>query len=135
MPRLTALAVRSALLHLAVGASLGALILWDKGAPLSPGLRRLLPAHRELLLIGWMVQLAMAVAYWILPRSSGGEARPRAWMAWLAASALNLGVTLSAWSTPFGWPPTAVAAGRALELGAAILFVGHAWPRVKRFGS
>lgn len=134
MPRLTALAVRSALLHLAVGATFGALILWDKGYPLAPELRRFLPAHRELLLVGWMVQLALAVAYWILPRSSGGEPRPRSWMAWSAAICLNLGVQLTAWAGPMGWPPQAVAVGRALELGAAILFAAHAWPRVRPFG-
>jgi hypothetical protein len=131
---LTALAVRSALLHLAAGATLGALILWDKGLPLAPELRRFLPAHRELLLIGWMAQLALAVAYWILPRFSVGEARPRAWMAWSALVCLNLGVQLTAWAGPLGLPAPVVAAGRALELSAAVLFAGHAWPRVKPFG-
>jgi hypothetical protein len=135
VPRLSVLAVRAALLYLAVGATLGALILWDKGLPLAPGLRRLLPAHREMLLMGWMVQLALGVGVWILPRFSGGGPRRRAGLAWAAVVLLNLGILLTGFAGPLGLPLQAVAAGRALELAAALLFVVHLWPRVRAFSA
>lgn len=135
MPRLTVVAVRAALVHLAIGATFGALILWDKGMPLSPHLRGLLPTHRELLLVGWMIQLAMGVAYWILPRFSEGEPRGRPAIAWASVLALNFGLHLTAWHRFLGLPPESVAVGRLLELAAAVLFAAHAWPRVRAFGT
>lgn len=77
-----------------VGAGLlGALLLAGKGVP------ALLPAfgdaalHGELLLAGWLVQLALGVAYWIVPRV-GGE-RPRSGLAVAGAALLNLGLLLA----------------------------------------
>ena len=68
MPPLTRFFVKTALIHLALGFTFGALMLANKGVPFYPVLWRLLPAHMELLLVGWTVQLALCVAYWILPR-------------------------------------------------------------------
>ena len=40
-----------------------------------PALWRLLPAHIELLLLGWTLNLALGMAYWILPRYKTGAPR------------------------------------------------------------
>jgi hypothetical protein len=129
MPRLTRWSTRAALLYLLAGFSVGALILADKGLRLNPGIWRLLPLHIEFLLLGWTAQLALGVAYWILPRIEGG--RPREAFAWAALGLLNLGTAaagLGASLAPAGW---AAPLGRALELAAAAAFAYHAWPRVR----
>jgi hypothetical protein len=70
VPKLTVLFVRTALCYLTVGFSLGALLLANRGVALGAPIGRLLPLHIEFLLIGWMVQLALGVAFWILPASA-----------------------------------------------------------------
>ncbi len=133
MPRLSVWYLRAALLHLATGFTFGALLLWNKaqpfGAQIGAWTWRLLPAHMEFLLIGWTVQLALGVAYWILPRwrSQRGDVRP-AWAAFFMLNAGVLIVTAAPIVPALTWP---VALGRALEVAAAAAFAWHAWPRVK----
>lgn len=55
MPRLSVWYTRFALLYLALGFTLGGLMLYNKGVPLHPALWSLLPAHIEFLLMGWMM--------------------------------------------------------------------------------
>ena len=129
MPRLSVWFVRTALAYLALGLTLGMLLLWNKGIPLDPQVWRLLPAHIEFLLMGWTVQLALGVAFWILPRwqTQRGDVRP----AWLAFVLLNVGiwcVVLGGW---LSLPDGVVAFGRVCEAAAAGAFALHAWPRVK----
>jgi hypothetical protein len=83
----------------------------------------------EVLLVGWTVQLALGVAYWILPRwqSQRGDVRP-AWASFFMINAGVLLVALAPFMAAWEWAP---AAGRALELAAAAAFAWHAWPRVK----
>lgn len=128
MPRLSVWFIRAALLYLAAGFTFGALLLWNKGIPLHPLIWRLLPVHMEFLLIGWTVQLALGVAFWILPRWQGdrGDVRP----AWAAFVLINAGVLLVA-AAPFANVAGMTPAGRACEAAAAAAFAFHAWPRVK----
>ena len=67
MPLLSRWMVKLALLNLDLGFTLGGLLLANKGIPLHPTLWLLLPAHQEFLITGWMLNLAMEVAFWILP--------------------------------------------------------------------
>jgi hypothetical protein len=127
--------VRAALLHLAGGFTVGAALLFHKGVPLHPALWRLLPAHIELLLLGWTLNLALGVAYWILPRYKLGPPRGSEWPAWTAFALLNLGVlavVLAPWLSPLG--PALALAGRAAEALAAMVFAAHVLPRVKPHG-
>ncbi|HSN76754.1 MAG TPA: hypothetical protein VL334_16905 [Anaerolineae bacterium] len=128
MPRLSVWFIRLSLLYLALGFSLGALMLANKGLAFAPWLWRLRPAHIELLLVGWIAQLAMGMAFWILPRfqSSRGDVRP----VWLALLLLNGGLLLACLSLS-SW--TLVAA-RVAEMAAVAAFAWHAWPRVKAIG-
>ena len=90
MPRLSAWFIRTALIYLASGFTFGMLLLFHKGVPLSPWMWRLLPLHVECMLIGWTVQLAMGVAFWILPRF--GALRGNETPVWLAYGLINVGV-------------------------------------------
>lgn len=129
MPRLSVWMVRLSLIYFGAGFTFGALMLWNKGLPVAGAVWRLLPLHVELALVGWTVQLAMGVAFWILPRF-GGE-RPRAWLAWLAFGLLNAGVL--AVCAGRWWPRVGglIAVGRIAEALGVAAFAGHAWPRIK----
>jgi len=101
MPQLSVLFARTALIYLALGFTLGAILLCNKRMPLHPAVWRLLPAHIEYLLMGWTVQLALGVAFWILPRwqSARSDVRP----AWAAFLLLNLGIWLVVLPPWLGW--------------------------------
>lgn len=136
MPRLTVWMVRAALLHLGVGFTIGSVMLYHKGNPLDAGVWRLLTAHMDFALLGWTMQLAMGVAFWIMPRLPGERKYGVVWLAWLAFALINAGILAVAAS---GWVDTAgnllAFAGRAAELAAAVVFAIHIWPRVKAFGA
>ena len=127
MPRLSAWALRAALVYLLVGFTFGALLLANKGQPFEVQVWGLLPAHVEFLIIGWMVQLAFGVAFWILPRFPGGS-RGNERLATLAILSLNLGVLLVALQ---GMLPLFLLSGRACEGMAGVLFAIHAWNRIR----
>lgn len=132
MPRLTVWMVRSALLELGVGFTFGMMMLFNKGVPFDPSLWRLLPAHIELVLLGWTMQLGMGVAFWILPRFSQPPRYGRERLGWLAFGLLNAGVLLivaDCWLATT-WLPLA---GRLLELAGVISFAVMIFPRVKAF--
>ncbi len=129
MPRLSVWLIRAALLYLAMGFLIGALMLWNKGLPFSPLMWRLLPMHVEFVLLGWTFQLALGVSYWILPRFQAQRGNVPAAVA--AAVLLNVGVLtagIGQWLLAPGW---VVMAGRLIEMLAAAAFAVHAWPRVK----
>ena len=133
MPRLSVWFIRAALIYLAGGFTFGMLLLFHKGVPLNPWMWRLLPLHIECVLIGWTVQLAMGVAFWILPRfglSGRGNETP----VWLAYGLINVGVLAVGLEGTLAAPPEITLAGRATELLSVVLFAVHAWPRVKRLG-
>ncbi|MCI0393751.1 MAG: cbb3-type cytochrome c oxidase subunit I [Chloroflexi bacterium] len=130
MPRLSAWFVRAALVYLALGFTFGALMLANKGVPLHPALWRLLPAHIEFLLVGWTMQLALGVAFWILPRFWAEPPRGNEAGAWLAFGLLNLGVWLVGWGAVLAAPAGVIFLRRLAEIGAAVAFAAHAWPRI-----
>jgi hypothetical protein len=129
MPRLSAWFVRAALIYLALGFTLGMLLLANKGIQISPYIWQLLPAHIEFLLIGWTVQLALGVAFWILPRwqTQRGNVRP----AWVAFFLLNMGIWCVVLTPWLNLPAWVLSLGRVCEAAAAGAFALHAWPRVK----
>jgi hypothetical protein len=131
--------IRTALLWLAAGFTAGGLVLLNKGLPIAPWLWTLREAHIHMLMVGWTVQLACGVAFWILPRLDAQGARGNTRLVWGCYAALNGGVALGALREPLaaltGWaawgllPPLM----GLLYLLAAGLFVAHAWPRVRPF--
>jgi len=133
MPRLSCWFIRAALIYLAAGFTFGALMLFNKGVPLTPALWRLLPAHMEFLLLGWTAQLAIGVAFWILPRF--GSARGNEPAAWAAFALLNAGVLLAGIGPLLAAPPLFFALGRLAEVGSAVALAVHAWPRIKPPGA
>ncbi len=134
MPPVTTVLVRASLVYLVAGAALGTLLMGVKAGYQLPALvARAWPLHAEMLLFGWMVQLALGVAYWILPKHAAAPVRGPVWPVVLAAIFLNLGVAGAALGSVVGHAGLAVG-GRVAELAAVVLFAVNAVPRVKRFG-
>ncbi|HMO59212.1 MAG TPA: hypothetical protein PKC19_17795, partial [Roseiflexaceae bacterium] len=122
-------------------ATIGGVLLIEKGFSFWPAIWAWRPAHIQMLLLGWIVQFACGTAIWILPRLNAagdrGDLRP----VWLAYVVLNSGVllvslhaplrafTLDAW---LGWMPLLAVFCYALAIGAIAL---HAWRRVVAFGA
>jgi len=134
MPRLSVWFVRLSLIHLSFGFTIGGLILINKGIPFAPWIWNLLPAHMEFLLPGWLVQLAMGVAFWLLPRFRSGPPRGNANFVWSALVLLNVGIVMVA-IQPFvsmGW---LALTGRFLETFSVLLFVLASWRRIKPMGT
>jgi cbb3-type cytochrome oxidase subunit 1 len=134
MTRLSVWTVRTALLYLGVGLFIGALMLTQKGLPFDPAMLRMLPLHVEFVLFGWTLQLAMGIAFWILPRFSYEPRYGNLHLAWLAYGLLNLGVLLAGMGAWWGALPAVILCGRMAELAAGVCFALHAWPRVKSIG-
>ncbi len=134
MPRLSCWFVRASLIYLAIGFTFGALMLANEGLGFDPLLGLLLPAHMEMLLVGWLVQLAMGVAFWILPRFPQGPPRGNETLAWLAFVLLNLGIALVVIEA-FLAVPWLVWAGRLGEMAGVAAFAASAWPRVRPFAA
>jgi cbb3-type cytochrome oxidase subunit 1 len=132
VPRLSVWCIRAALLYLVLGFTLGALMLAAPSLHLPATLMRLRPVHTELLLIGWMVQLACGVAYWILPRNRG-IVRGNEPLAWGAAFLLNAGLLAAGLGAAFGAPAAVVGTGRLAELVAALAFALHVWRRARLY--
>jgi hypothetical protein len=139
MPRESQVMIRTALIWMALGVTAGGLMLLNKGVPLLPWLWTLRVPHVHMLLVGWMVQFACGVAFWILPRLDAGGARGDQRLIWGCYAALNSGVvvgtlhallrTVSNWKVLDALPPLM----GALYLLSAGLFVAQAWPRVRPF--
>lgn len=130
MPRLSCWYVRAALIYLATGFTLGAVMLANKALGAWPWAWRLLPLHTEFLLVGWTLQLAMGVGFWIMPRFGGS--RGREGLAWAAWWLINVGVLWGAVALWAGWPSLWL--GRVLELSGVAFYAAHVWPRIKPAG-
>ena len=93
MEPLSSVMLRAAQTCLLAGFAIGAAMLTDRALP---GQWRLwmAPSHAHMLLVGWFLQFAVGVAYWLLPRRRSTD-RPLAYRErtpYLAVAALNLGV-------------------------------------------
>ena len=130
MPRLSQWYIKLSFGYLLAGFTVGALLLANKGRPLHPALWSLLPAHIEWLLLGWVAQLTLGVAFWILPRFWKQPRRGRTTGAVAAIVLLNAGIVLVSLTALLGWASWATAIGRVLEIAAAGAFAHSAWPRI-----
>ncbi|MCB9136616.1 MAG: hypothetical protein H6636_14420 [Anaerolineales bacterium] len=135
MPRVSIWFIRSALIYLLFGFTLGAFILTEKGTALIPTAWQLLPAHIEALLFGWTIQLILGTAFWILPRFPQEPKRGNEKVIWGVYILLNLGILLVAVGSFFLIHSLLFFAGRLLEGCAVCLFVIAISPRVKPFAS
>lgn len=134
MPSLSRYFVRSSLLCLGLGFTLGGLILSAKAGAVTADVWMWLPAHIALLLFGWLIQLALGVGYWILPRNTGGD-RGRTGWAWGSFWVSQAGLILVIFSLLGMW---IAPAEQLLTPGISLLGLGvgafaiHAAPRIRQ---
>jgi hypothetical protein len=122
MPAVTRWFIKAALAHFVAALPLGIVLAAPAVLPVSPA-------------IGWTLQLAMGVAFWILPRFAQGSERGNEALAWCAFVLLNASVWLVGVGWMLGAPGWIPSLGRAVEAAAVVTFVAHAWPRVKSFAT
>jgi len=134
MPRLSIWTIRAALLYFGIGFTLGGLMLFNKGESLDPSVWRLLPIHIEFVLIGWTMQLAMGVAFWILPRLQREDRYGNSVLAWTAFALLNGGILMVTVGEWFDHLTLLTLVGRGMEFVGVISFAIYIWPRIKAFG-
>jgi hypothetical protein len=138
MDRVSIYLVRAALLWLVFGFALGALMLSDA---LAPGSWRLwfAPTHGHILFVGWFLQFAVGVGYWLLPRKRSPE-RPEGYHATAALVAfalLNSGLLLRVIVEPLGRSgrgsdalDVTLAVSSLLQLAAIVIIARQIWGRV-----
>jgi hypothetical protein len=135
---LSSIMVRLALLWMLAGFLIGGAMLVDRDLP---GDWRLWmqPTHGHMLFVGWFLQFALGIAYWLLPRKRTAE-RPVGYdlrLAQVAVAALNIGLLCRVVSEPLERDGHAsdgtmllLALSALLQIVAAAIFVVQLWPRV-----
>lgn len=129
MPRLSYLFIRASLVYLVLGFTFGGLILANKAVPFAPMVWALLPSHIEFLTLGWLTQLALGVAFWILPRFVGGAPRGDERWSWAAFVLVNLGIFLNVTSPYAGLVWLGLLARILQAAGFAAFAIGN-WKRI-----
>jgi hypothetical protein len=136
MPRLSRWLIRASMLYFVLGFTMGGLILSAKAGIVDPRVWVWLLPHADILVAGWLIQLAMGMGYWILPRirDAGRGVTP---LAVLAMVLLNTGLCLGAgsallpyWFPDFTWTSLSFSAGVLIQMLGLIVFVIYAWARV-----
>ena len=124
------------MIYFVLGFALGGLILSAKAGVADPRVWVWLLPHVDILLAGWLIQLAMGMAYWILPRIRK-TGRGFTLLAVLAMVLLNAGLCLGAgsamlpyWIPDITWSTTAFGGGVLIQALGLSLFVIYAWSRV-----
>jgi cbb3-type cytochrome oxidase subunit 1 len=121
--------IKASMLYMLVGFSIGALILISKVYPAYASAWSLLSVHIEVGIFGWIIQLTMGTAYWILPRYLKTKSRGNPRLALAMVGMLNLGILINVASYLDVLGSSATIAGRLLEVGAVVLFIALHWNR------
>lgn len=137
MPTLTRWFIKTALGYFVAALLVGVLLMARGVAELPPIVGGLGPAYFHLLMVGWVLQLIIGVAYWMFPKFSSELPRGHEWLGWVTYVLLNLGLILRVISEPLMsvWPSPALgralAASAVLQWLAGMAFVANTWARVK----
>ena len=139
MPPLARVFVRASFVYLLAAFLLGALMIFD-GLTLGRWLRSVYLSQIHLLVVGWISQLALGIAYWMFPRflkEQNPQPRGAVWLAWAVAVCLNTGLVLRFAVEPFAlmtsepWMKALVALSGVLQALAAAGFGVLIWGRIR----
>lgn len=138
MDRISIAMARAALAWLVLGVVVGGLMLVDRAVP-GDWRAWMAPSHGHMLFVGWFLQFALGIAYWLLPRKRSTELPLgyREMPGLVGVAALNLGLICRVASEPFertghasDLTLTLLAASAILQVVAIVLFVTQLWPRI-----
>jgi hypothetical protein len=144
MPPLARTFVKTAFVYFIAAFLLGALVMLEKWIGFSRWLKTVYFGQVHLLMVGWITQLAIGVAYWMFPRFlKQQDPRPRGsdTLAWTVFVALNAGLVLRLIIEPFylmggqPWLAVAMVLSGFLQALAAVLFGLLIWGRVRAMES
>ncbi|HLF03171.1 MAG TPA: hypothetical protein VI547_14405 [Anaerolineales bacterium] len=137
MPRLTRWFIKTALAYFVVGLLVGVLVMARSVVALPALVGALGPAYFHLLMVGWVMQLIIGVAFWMFPKFTTEQPRGSETLGWATYILLNAGLILRVIGEPanavqpqplLGW---LVAASAVLQWLAGMGFVINTWRRVK----
>lgn len=129
MPVASRWMIRLSLIYLIIGFAIGAIILVAKAYPAYSEVWVLLPLHIEISIFGWIIQMTMGTAYWILPRYLETGDRGNSTLAKLMVVLFNSGILINIGAYLNYLPEGAFLWGRLLEIAAVVLFIGLHWNR------
>ncbi len=137
MPRLTRYFIKAGLIYFVIGLFVGVLLVAGPIIRLPPQLTALFPVYLHLLVVGWITQLIVGVAYWMFPKYSKEQPRGDAHLSWAIFVLLNTGLVLRFIVEPvvsaqpgdrLGW---LLLISALCQLLAGWGFVFNIWARVK----
>ena len=140
MPAIARTFVKAAFLYLVASFLLGALMMLDRWLNVSRWLKAASVSQLHLLVVGWITQLAIGVAYWMFPRClKERDPRPRGsdGLAWAVFGCLNVGLLLRFIVEPFylmgagPWLAALLALAGVLQALAALGFGWLVWGRIR----
>ena len=140
MPRIARSFVRTSFVYLVVAFVLGALMMLDDWLSFSRWLQVVYLSQLHLLVVGWITQLAIGVAYWMFPRFlRAQDSRPRGSdaLAWTVFLCLNAGLVLRFLVEPFNlmnpqpWLAALLALSGILQAVAVVVFAWLIWGRIR----
>jgi hypothetical protein len=153
VPATTRAFVKASILYLGLGSLLGALFLINRWIPFGAAILALKTSHVQFLVVGWLTQLIVGVAWWLfpplqiglrpdapLPVRRGQTQRGSEPLFWAAFGCLNAGVLLQAVFEPLyiwtgiGFFSFLAGLSGLFLLAAAIAFVVNLWGRVRELG-
>jgi hypothetical protein len=140
MPPLARAFVKTAFVYFIAAFLLGALMAIDRWLNLGRWLKVVYVSQLHLLVVGWISQLAIGVAYWMFPRFLKDQKpcpRGSDRLAWAVFAGLNAGLLLRFVVEPFylmapaTWLAALVALSGLLQALAAVGFGLLIWGRVR----
>jgi hypothetical protein len=140
MPPIARNLIKASFVYLVAAFLLGALMMLDDWLAFSRWLQAVYLSQLHLLVVGWITQLAIGVAYWMFPRFLKEQnPRPRGSdaLAWTVFLCLNAGLLLRFLVEPFSlmnpqpWLGALVALSGILQAVAALGFAWLIWGRIR----
>jgi hypothetical protein len=140
MPPIARRFIKAAFLYFVIAFLLGALMMLDRWLNFSRWLKVVYLGQLHLLVVGWLTQLAIGVAYWMFPRlRKEQDPRPRGSeaLAGFVLISLNAGLLLRFLLEPFylmgpqPWLAALLALSGILQAAAAVGFGLLIWARIR----
>lgn len=137
MPTLSRYFIKTAFIHLLLGLGMSLLLAAQASFGLPSAIMTLRPVYLHLIVLGWLTQLIMGVAYWMFPKFSKEKPRGNEKLAWAVYGLLNLGLLLRSVGEPLAMLNPTSGYGWILVLASICLlaagwgFVLNTWTRVK----
>jgi len=153
MPVTSRIFVKASILYLCLGAILGAIMFISRWIPLGAWVSYIRVSHTQILIVGWLTQLILGVAWWLfpplkiglrsdapLPLRRGQTQRGSEPLFWITFGLLNAGVLIQSVVQPlYTWSRfdlfrVLTGISGILLFLAALAFVANMWGRVRELG-